>query len=64
MKTYLTIILMCLSTSVMADTALNEKLLTQGWRFHRGEAVGAESVTFNDADWQQVRVPHDWAIGE
>ena len=64
MKTYLTIILMCLSTSIMADTALNEKLLTQGWRFHRGEAVGAESVTFNDADWQQVRVPHDWAIGE
>ena len=32
------------------------------WRFVKSEVAGAEAVDFNDADWQAVRVPHDWAI--
>jgi len=32
------------------------------WRFAKGEPAGAEAVDFGDADWQAVRVPHDWAI--
>lgn len=32
------------------------------WRFHQGEAEGAEQVDFSDSDWQAVDVPHDWAI--
>jgi beta-galactosidase len=32
------------------------------WRFHRGDIEGAEQAEFNDADWQAVDVPHDWAI--
>ena len=39
-----------------------EILLLDGWRFHPGAAVGAESVEYDDAAWQQVRIPHDWAI--
>src|SRR5689334_17642625 len=34
----------------------------EGWRFFRGESPGAESPTFNDDQWSDVRLPHDWAI--
>ncbi len=33
-----------------------------GWRFHRGEADGAEQPGFNDSQWLELRLPHDWAI--
>lgn len=32
------------------------------WKFARGEQPGAEAATYNDATWQPVRLPHDWAI--
>jgi beta-galactosidase len=33
-----------------------------GWRFHKGEAAGAEQPVFDDSTWTEVRLPHDWAI--
>ncbi|UII24036.1 glycoside hydrolase family 2 TIM barrel-domain containing protein [Fulvivirga ligni] len=36
--------------------------LKDGWKFHKGEAGGADQADFNDAKWQSVTVPHDWAI--
>jgi beta-galactosidase len=36
--------------------------LNEGWRFHRGEAGGAEQATFDDSAWTLLRLPHDWAI--
>lgn len=36
--------------------------LDAGWRFLRGEAVGAEQRGFDDASWRTVDVPHDWSI--
>jgi beta-galactosidase len=33
-----------------------------GWRFFKGEAPGAEQPGFRDAQWVEVRLPHDWAI--
>jgi len=32
------------------------------WKFAKGAHPGAEATGFNDADWQAVRLPHDWAI--
>jgi beta-galactosidase len=32
------------------------------WKFAKGEQPGAEAATYNDATWQPVRLPHDWAI--
>ncbi|MCX5643153.1 MAG: DUF4982 domain-containing protein [Phycisphaerae bacterium] len=32
------------------------------WRFAKGEQAGAEKPGFDDAAWQAVRLPHDWAI--
>ncbi|RSK33886.1 beta-galactosidase GalB [Hymenobacter metallilatus] len=39
-----------------------ELLLTTGWKFSKGDQPEAARPDFNDARWQQVRVPHDWAI--
>lgn len=30
----------------------------QGWRFHRGDAPGADAIAFNDKEWQVVCAPH------
>ncbi len=40
----------------------SEYLLESNWRFARGDAKGAEAVTFDDKKWEQVTIPHDWAI--
>ncbi len=32
------------------------------WRFHKGESQGAEGPAFDDSQWTEVRLPHDWAI--
>ncbi|MEZ5278134.1 MAG: glycoside hydrolase family 2 TIM barrel-domain containing protein [Opitutaceae bacterium] len=37
--------------------------MSDGWRFHRGEApVEVAEALFDDSGWDEVRVPHDWAI--
>jgi beta-galactosidase len=33
-----------------------------GWRFHRGDAPGAEQPAFDDSRWRALDVPHDWSI--
>ena len=30
----------------------------QGWRFHRGDAEGAEAVGYDDSEWDVVCTPH------
>ena len=36
--------------------------LRQGWRFHFGEALGAQDPAYDDRAWSSVQVPHDYAI--
>lgn len=40
----------------------SERLLDKGWRFTKGDVAEAAAVDYNDERWQQVVVPHDWAI--
>ncbi|WP_460547720.1 beta-galactosidase GalB [Hymenobacter daeguensis] len=37
-------------------------LLTDGWKFSKGEMPEAARPGFDDAKWPTVSVPHDWAI--
>ncbi len=32
------------------------------WRFHKGGADGAQSIGFDDSNWRQLDLPHDWSI--
>ncbi|MGB9677085.1 MAG: beta-galactosidase GalB [Candidatus Ratteibacteria bacterium] len=36
--------------------------LKYGWKFKRGDFSDAMNFDFDDSDWEEVRVPHDWAI--
>lgn len=35
-----------------------------GWRFHKGDAAGAEAAVFDSEQWQKVMVPHTWNDAE
>jgi len=39
-----------------------DRLFDEGWLFHRGDAEGAETSDFADADWRKVSLPHDWGV--
>ena len=32
------------------------------WRFHLGDAAGAQELAFADSGWRTLDVPHDWSI--
>jgi len=32
------------------------------WKFKRGDVAGASIVSYNDAAWRQLSLPHDWSI--
>ncbi len=34
----------------------------EGWGFFKGEAPGAEQVSFDDSKWRKLDLPHDWSI--
>ncbi|REE83284.1 beta-galactosidase [Lutibacter oceani] len=38
------------------------KELDTNWKFQKGKSSEAYQVNFNDSNWEQVNVPHDWAI--
>ncbi len=56
---------LCAAFSARADagpSARLHRLFDPGWRFHRGDAPGAESAAFDDVKWRSVDLPHDWSI--
>lgn len=36
--------------------------LKKDWKFNKGASPEAFKVDFHDSSWQEVTVPHDWAI--
>jgi beta-galactosidase len=40
----------------------SEILFDAGWRFYRGDTLGAESFKFDDSAWRSLDLPHDWSI--
>ena len=40
----------------------SEQLLEKGWRFTREDSADFSRVGYDDSKWQEVVVPHDWAI--
>lgn len=61
MKTfYLMTMGFCLALNLHAQRS--EYLLEKGWKFTKGEVSNDEMPAFNDAKWETVDIPHDWAI--
>jgi beta-galactosidase len=54
----LVIILNAFSTAPARETIL----LQTNWKFAKGNFTNAFKVNFDDSQWQNVSIPHDWAI--
>ena len=52
--------LIFLSLSLFAQRT--EITLDKNWKFSKGDSPTAYQTNFNDQSWEQVSVPHDWAI--
>lgn len=49
--------------TTMAEAQVrSEQLLERGWRFTRDDSPTFSLVECDDSAWQQVTIPHDWAI--
>ena len=58
-KLLLFFFLLCFTTVSAQRT---ERLLNKNWRFIREDIPDAAREDYNDAQWQNVDIPHDWAI--
>ena len=46
----------------MYSSNVYDELFDSGWRFHKGDADGAEMPDYDDSSWRILDVPHDWSI--
>lgn len=64
-KIYLSFITTIFLLVGMASSAQSPReviTLKKGWKFSKGQHPESVAVDFNDTDWENVTVPHDWAI--
>ena len=52
---------LCIATTLQAQVR-TEQLLEKGWKFTRDDKTEFSQAGYDDAKWQSVTVPHDWAI--
>lgn len=45
-----------------ADLTARSNNFDQGWRFFRGTPNGAERPEYDDSDWSEVTLPHDYGV--
>jgi beta-galactosidase len=55
----LLLFLICLISNAQERVVIE---LNKGWKFEKGKNDNAFENNFNDSKWQNVTVPHDWAI--
>ncbi|PWD98475.1 sugar-binding domain-containing protein [Marinilabilia rubra] len=48
-----------LSAQVSFGNALK---INDQWKFRKGDIEGAENPSFNDKEWRELDLPHDWSI--
>jgi Beta-galactosidase/beta-glucuronidase len=59
------ILALCALACLAIGVARAERTITNidfDWRFHLGDAPGAQRPDFDDAAWRRLDVPHDWAF--
>lgn len=59
------IIFLSLLSTLTSYATTHVVTLDDGWKFKHGPVVNEYfDATYDDSDWKDVRVPHDWAISE
>ena len=52
---------LCIASMLQAQVR-TEQLFEKGWKFTREDKAEFSQAGYDDAKWQSVTVPHDWAI--
>ncbi|KAA3624234.1 MAG: glycoside hydrolase family 2 protein [Bacteroidetes bacterium] len=60
-KFFPTVLFILLNFVTIAQVRTVE-LISDGWKFQKGEQSQAHLPEFDDSGWENVKVPHDWAI--
>lgn len=58
----LTLMVLLVAMNAKADGERKRLLFNFDWKFKLGEVQNAESPAFDDADWRQLDLPHDFQI--
>ncbi len=58
LTTIIFFLIACLASGQVRET----KVLHEGWKFYLGHEESAAEPGFDDSSWEDVFVPHDWAI--
>lgn len=53
----------CLTLQAQVSFGQPENI-NKGWKFILSDAEGAQSVDYDDHNWQQLDLPHDWSVKE
>ena len=65
-KRYSKTLMKCLSGSTVLLFCFSvlqaEMINLRQWKFYKGDVPGAEASSFDDSEWRDVRIPHDWSI--
>ncbi|MBK7427733.1 MAG: DUF4982 domain-containing protein [Saprospiraceae bacterium] len=56
------IYLLLISQTFFLSAQTREIKELQSWKFSKGDFASAFKADFDDASWESVKVPHDWAI--
>ncbi|ARV16569.1 glycoside hydrolase [Polaribacter sp. SA4-12] len=59
---FLTIFLMISCTEKRKISSMSDQNFNKDWLFQRGEIKRGESIVFDDSNWRNLNLPHDWAI--
>ncbi len=60
---FFSFIILCASCNRMEEKSTRKIItLKKGWKFKKGAFPNASKINFDDSEWQDISVPHDWAI--
>ncbi|MCG9972819.1 sugar-binding domain-containing protein [Christiangramia crocea] len=60
---YLTFIVFIVGcSSEQQENPQRRQLFDADWKFSLGETIGAGTVDFDDSNWRDLDLPHDWSI--
>src|ERR1041385_2151298 len=55
--------LLVVSSVSLANSRPGKRVsFNQDWRFHLGDVANARDAAFDDSQWRQLNLPHDWSI--
>ena len=64
MRNLLNLIFCCILMTGCSSAVSPREVLdfNDGWKFHLGDVAEASDPSYDDSDWRQLELPHDWAV--